>query len=196
MRRPNQGPDCCADVLEDHRVHDISSDEEPLVPSSRNVVPRLSGVDSTIPATSRTLVQAGRELSPAVTEIGFAPDPPTPVRMTQIRKSSEAGCVGFAALSDARDDGQHLGRRGQPPARRRLVLVSQHEAADSTRGDDHEWEPDTESIEGMSDVEVHDVVEPTVVAEPSDMDRVRAPGGAFSSLDAVSLITVSNARPV
>ena len=35
------------------RVHDVSSDEEPLIPSGRNVVPRLSGVDSTIPATPR-----------------------------------------------------------------------------------------------------------------------------------------------
>ena len=97
----------------------------------------------------------------------------------------------FAALSEAGDDGQHSGHRGRPPARRRLVLVSQHGVADSP---DHEWDPDTESIEGTSDVEIHDVVEPTVVPEPINMDRVRAPGGAFSSLDAVSLITVFERR--
>ena len=60
------------------RVHDVSSDEEPLIPSSRNVVPRLSGVDSTIPATPRALVQVGRELSPAVTEAETVLPPPTP----------------------------------------------------------------------------------------------------------------------
>ena len=59
-------------------MHDISSDEEPLIFSGRNVVPRLSGVDSTIPGTPRALVQAGRELSPAVTEAEIAHVPPTP----------------------------------------------------------------------------------------------------------------------
>ena len=107
--------------------------------------------------------------------------------MTQIRKRSENR---FAALSEAGDDGQHSGHRGRLPARRRLVLVSQH----GVPSPNHEWDPDTESIEGMSDVEVHDVIEPTVVPEPIEMDRVRAPGGAFSSLDAVSLSTVFERR--
>ena len=39
----------------------------------------------------------------------------------------------FAALSEAGDDGQHSGHRGRPPARRRLVLVSQHGVADPPR---------------------------------------------------------------
>ena len=64
MRRPTQG---------------ISSDEEPLIPSGRNVVPRLSGaefagdvshsqnVQSTVPAIPGALVDAGRDWSPAVT---------------------------------------------------------------------------------------------------------------------------------
>ena len=43
-------------------------------------------------------------------------------------------------------------------------------------------------------MEIQDVVEPTVVVEPIEMDRVRAPGGAFSSLDAMSLITVFERR--
>ena len=37
----------------------------------------------------------------------------------------------FAALSEAGGDGQHFGHRGRFPARRRLVLVSQHRVADS-----------------------------------------------------------------
>ena len=44
------------------------------------------------------------------------------------------------------------------------------------------------------DVEVHDVVEPTAVPEPIDMERVRTPGGALSSSDAVSLVTVFERR--
>ena len=94
------------------RVHDISSDEEPLISSGRNVVPRLSGVDSTITATPRALVQAGRELSPAATEVEIVPVPPTPevssacfwsarrcfsdmghCRGHEFRKRSEPGCV-------------------------------------------------------------------------------------------------------
>ena len=59
-------------------MHDVSSDEEPLIPSGRNVVPWLSGGDSTIPATRRALVQAGRELSPAVTEAETVLVPITP----------------------------------------------------------------------------------------------------------------------
>ena len=109
--------------------------------------------------------------------------------MTQIRKRSEAGCVKTGLQPSV--DGQHSGHRGRPPARRRLVLVSQHGVAESS---DHEWDPNTVSIEGTSDVKIHDVVEPTVVPKPIDMDRVRAPGGAFSSLDAVAFCPISDAR--
>ena len=70
--------------------------------------------------------------------------------------------------------------------------MSQHEAG--LNAWHHEWDPDTESIEAMSDVEVHDVVETTVVDERIDMDRVPAPGGAFSSLDVVSFTAVFQHR--
>ena len=48
-------------------MHDISSDEEPLIPSGRNVVPRLfawdvsrsQNVQSTVPGTPGTIVEAG-----------------------------------------------------------------------------------------------------------------------------------------
>ena len=125
------------------RVHDVSSDEEPLIPSGRNVVPRLSGVDSTIPATPRALVQVGRELSPAVTEAETVFPPPTPevsreqgdvfqTGVTVVDMSSNdtdqeevgGGLRGnrFAALSEAGDGGQHSGHRGRFPARRSVGL--------------------------------------------------------------------------
>ena len=57
----------------------------------------------------------------------------------------------FAPLSEPSGES----RRGD--RRRRLVLVSQHEVPES----DHEWDSDTDSIGGASDVEGVDVVEPT-----------------------------------
>ena len=58
------GPDCCADIL---RIHDISSDEEPLIPSGRNVVSRLSGVQSVQSTVPVTVSEVGRHGSSAVT---------------------------------------------------------------------------------------------------------------------------------
>ena len=97
----------------------------------------------------------------------------------------------FAAISEAGDERHHFGHRGrtQPDG----GWSWSHNMGWPTH-------PTMSGIQtrrasrGMSDVEIHDVVEPTVVPEPIDMDRVRAPGGAFSSKDAVSLITVFERR--
>ena len=68
--------------------------------------------------------------------------------------------------------------------RRRLVLVSQQD----DHGVDHEWDSDTDTVGGGSDVEVGEILEPTVVETPVAMEpRVRAPVRAFASLDAVDL---------
>ena len=76
--------------------------------------------------------------------------------------------------------------------RRRLVLVSQNPV-----GSDHEWDPDTESIGGASEVDDGEKVpdqslfETPIVAEP----RVHARGRAFASLDSVNLVDTFNDRP-
>ena len=64
-------------------------------------------------------------------------------------------------------------RRGD--RRRRLVLVSQQEVPES----DHEWDSDTDSIGGVSDVEVEPPVEDPIISEW----RLRAPVRSFASMD-------------
>ena len=81
--------DCCADVLEGSAECTTFRPMKKLNHSGRYVVPRLSGVDSTIPATSRALVQAGRELSPAVTEAEIAPVPPKEMFFRQESRGHE-----------------------------------------------------------------------------------------------------------
>ena len=65
-----------------------------------------------------------------------------------------------------------------------------------TAASDHEWDPDTESIGGVSDVEEEDVpeqsiIETPIVAEP----RIQAMARAFASLDSVNLLECFNHRP-
>ena len=75
---------------------------------------------------------------------------------------------------------------GSGEMRRRLVL-SQQEVPES----DHEWDSDTDSIGGASDIEGVDVVEPTPVEDPIILDwRLRAPVRSFASLDAVNLVGI------
>ena len=65
-----------------------------------------------------------------------------------------------------------LGTHGEVPdrPRRRLVLVSQQ----VDHGVDHEWDSDTDTVAGGSDVEVGEILEPTVVQTPVAMEpRVR-----------------------
>ena len=100
---------------------------------------------------------------------------PNPIVVCLMNKDS--------ALSDHHSD------QAENRPSRRLVLVSQ--LHDVERASDHEWDADTDSIPGASDVEVGDEVEPTaeeipVVVEP----RVRAVGGAFASLDVVNISEV------
>ena len=76
----------------------------------------------------------------------------------------------FAPLSEPSGES----RRGE--RRRRLVLLSQQEVPES----DHEWDSDTDSIGGASDVEGVDVVEPTPVEDPIVLEgRLRAPVRSF-----------------
>ena len=116
---------------------------------------------------------------------------PTVVDMSFDDSDEEVAMAGnrFAALGD-----HHSDQAENRPSRRRLVLVSQ--VHDVERASDHEWDADTDSIPGASDVEVGDEVEPTaeeipVVVEP----RVRAVGGAFASLDVVNISEVFDRRP-
>ena len=65
--------------------------------------------------------------------------------------------------------------------------------ADEVR--EREWDSDTETVGGASDVEVDEVVEPTVAEIPVVMEaRVRAPIRAFTSLDAVNLVDLFDHR--
>ena len=62
-------------------------------------------------------------------------------------------------------------------------------------GSDHEWDPDTESIGGASEVDGEEVPEQSlfetpIVAEP----RIHARGTAFASLDSVNLLDTFNDR--
>ena len=92
----------------------------------------------------------------------------------------------FAPLSEPSGES----RRGD--GRRRLVLVSQHEVPES----DDEWDSDTDSIGGASNVEGVDVVEHTPVEDPIILEgRLRAPVRSFASLDAVILSELFESRP-
>ena len=61
------------------------------------------------------------------------------------------------------EDASELERRGQVAQGRRLVLVSQNHDAVAR---DHEWDPDTESIRGASDVEEDDVPAQSIIKTP------------------------------
>ena len=79
--------------------------------------------------------------------------------------------------------------------KRRLVLVHQRPGEEASQLSFQERDLDADSIEGASDIEVEEVVEPTVVAPFVNMElRVRAPSGAFTSLDAGSLTAVLENR--
>ena len=86
----------------------------------------------------------------------------------------------FAVLGESQE-GREIGNR------RRLVLISQR--AEDVRDREREWDSDTKSVGCASDVEVNEVVEPTVAEIPVVMEaRVRAPVRAFANLDAVNLV--------
>ena len=105
----------------------------------------------------------------------------------------------FALLNDRRSEdlneqvGPDLGGVG---CRRRLVLRYRRHGEDASTS--HQQDPDldgADSVEGASEAEVEDVVEPTAVSPSLDMEPlVRAPGGAFASLDGVCLTDVIENR--
>ena len=67
--------------------------------------------------------------------------------------------------------------------------------ADDVRDRERERDSDTESVGGASDVEVNEVVEPTVAEIPIVMEaRVRALVRAFASLDTVNLTDLFDHR--
>ena len=87
----------------------------------------------------------------------------------------------FEALSDTAEPNE-----GRP--RRRLVLISQNpELATS----DHEWDPDTESSGGASEVEVEDVNVESVPDLPIPaQDRVHGAQHSFAMVDIVNIAEV------
>ena len=79
------------------------------------------------------------------------------------------------------EDGVANRRPHRAQARRRLVLVSQSDPQEAPLG---EWDSDTDSIGGASEVEVEDVLEPLPPVQPVIFEAgVRAPTRAFPSLD-------------
>ena len=88
----------------------------------------------------------------------------------------------FAALSDP--PSVEFETRGDA-RRRRLVLISQQQVREES---DHEWDPDTDSVGGVSEGEA-DVVAPV---EPINVEaRVRSPMRSFASLDVLNFSRVA-----
>ena len=89
---------------------------------------------------------------------------------------------GFAVLSDNRSGHAELEVLVPVRPRRRLILVSQDPDVEVS---DHEWDSDTDSIGGASDVEVVDVPAPTLPETPIELEpRIRA----FASLDPINFV--------
>ena len=89
--------------------------------------------------------------------------------------------------SDQERDRAHRGNR--------FAVLDEHQSEDARRGQELSNHGDsgsnTVSIDGVSDVEVAEVVDATAVSEPVVMEpRIRAPVTTFSSMDAVNLTDV------
>ena len=135
----------------------------------------VSQVGSTVPASSQA--QRG-----GLAVVDMSRDDSD--RESQLQMSSR-----FAVLSD---DADELERPSQIARGRRLVLVSQnHDAVAS----DHEWDLDTESIRGASDVEEDDVPAQSTIETLFVADRIQARARAFASLDSVNLLEFFSHRP-
>ena len=92
----------------------------------------------------------------------------------------------FCLVPEAEPAQSIEGHDAKDRPRTRLVLVSQH--SNDKRGHDREWDSDTDTVGGASDVEVTEIVAPAVEEAPVPMDvRVRAPVRAFTGLDAIYL---------
>ena len=94
----------------------------------------------------------------------------------------------YAARRDNNPGHSELEAPGPARPRRRLVLVSQNSDA---KVSDREWDSDTNSIGGTSDVEVNDVPAPTVPETPFCWSLGM---GALASRDLVNLREVFNRR--
>ena len=97
----------------------------------------------------------------------------------------------FEALSDRAEDSETEVVPAARP-RRRLVLLSQN--ADPVASD-HEWDPDTESVEGVSDVEEDECPEASALETPVVAERIEVRARAFASLDSVNLVDTFHHRP-
>ena len=114
---------------------------------------------STVPASVWDIHVAHRAL-----EGGGVPEV-VDVNLDDADRESQGWLSGnrFEALSDlAKDSEREVVAAARP--RRRLVLLSQN--ADPV-AIDHEWDPDTESHEGVSDVEEEDVPERSMLETPN-----------------------------
>ena len=144
----------------------------------------ISEVASTVPASAQDVQAALREVGGSPTVVDMSADDSD--RGGQVHMSGNR----FAVLGeDVELD------RLDPVARprRRLVLVSQNP---DFVGSNHEWDPDTESIGGASEVDGEEVPEQSLFETPIAVEpRVHAHGRAFASLDSVNLLDTINDRP-
>ena len=154
------------------RVGEVSN---PALPKDfRRLRRGVSEPGSTVPASVRDIHVGHRALedggAPEFVDISVDDsDQEHPARLTGNR---------FEVFSDTAEPSE-----GRP--RRRLVLISQN------LGSDHELDPDTKSIAGVSEVEVQDVPVESVPELPiQGRDRVHGVQHAFATLDIVNLAEV------
>ena len=153
-------PESVFDTLEADLIPPVRS----IVPTSVDVVATVIVSASTVPASSR-----------ALREVHSGPSTNVPTSLPGVVSFHDdeevvaGSLVGnrFAVLSDNRS--VHAESEVPVPVRprRRLVLVSQDQDVEVS---DHQWDPDTDSIGGASDVEVVDFPAPTV------LDSLSCPG--------------------
>ena len=157
------------------RVGEASNPGPPCITNRVSRGSQQSGV-STVPAASNELHAFRRGVSHS--ELTWVDSSDGHAGMAENR---------FAALQDPASVENEA--RGET-RRRRLVLNFQQEG----RGEsDHEWDPDTDSLGGVSEGEAEDVAGPS---EPFDAEaRVRAPARSFASLDVLNLSELFESRP-
>ena len=150
-------PESVLDTLEADLIPPVQS----TVPASVDVATTAIVSASTVPASSRAL----REVHGGSPSTNVPTSLPGVVSFHDDEEAVAGSLVGnrFAVLSDNRS--VHAESEVPVPVRprRRLVLVSQDQNVEVS---DHEWDPDTDSIGGASDVEVVDFPAPTVLETP------------------------------
>ena len=153
----------------------------------RRGVSSMSEPASTVPASVRDIHVAHRAL-----EGGGVPEV-VDMSLDDLDRESQGPLSGsrFEALSDRAEDSEREVVVAACP-RRRLVLLSQNAEPVAS---DHEWDPDTESLEGGSDVEEEDVPEASVLKTPILAERIQVRARAFASLDSVNFVDTFYHRP-